>query len=251
MDFQDNPGEGIPIHYEKIIQQDGYVTGVAVVESPGGAGRFEIRVSGQLESIEAYAQQARITRLDLNVLDDEEKQVEANRQRVLAANRQEWLEQLNQLKTKVEAADLTELNDLDSLVKQLKPEGKEAGRMNSEEDLSQDRLIEIIPLDDQDPDQPHQLSIAIHPTVPQGRRDIYKPVVTGTVSASASITVSAGDADLALYRSGKIFDASLSSGNSDAVFGQGGVGQWKLHVIGFTNATYQVFGDWVLRKNNT
>jgi hypothetical protein len=217
---------------------------------PGGAGSFEFHVSGQPESIEAYAQQARILRLDIAPIDDEEMQIEANRQKVLAANRREWLEQIHLLKGDVEAAALTELNNLDSLINQLKPEGKEAARMNSEEDLSQDRLIEIIPLYDPDPDQAHQLSFTIHPDVPKGRRDIYKPVVGGTPSASGSISVSAGDADLALYRGGQIFDTSLSSGKTDAVFGQGGAGQWKLHVIGFTNATYQVFGDWVLRKNN-
>lgn len=250
MDYEGDPKKGVPIHYEEIIVQDGYVTGVARLKSPSGAGDFEIRVSGQRPSIDEYEQQARVIKLDIAPIAAEQQFAEARRQQVLLARRQEWLDNLNQLKAAVESAGLDELKDAGGLYSQLQPAGKDAGHKNSEEDLSRDRLIEITPVGDLGSDQAYHLSFVIDPTVPQGRRDIYKPVVQGSTFASAAISVSAGDADLELYRGGGFRDASRSTGASDSVFGSGGVGGWKLHVIGFTNATYQVFGDWVLRKNN-
>jgi len=244
------PNSTIPINYDEIIEQDGYVTGVMHLSSPNGKGSFEIRVSGQRRNVNDYQKQAGIIKLDVSQIDDPNQSNDLALQKVLDARRQDWLDRLEQMRLFIESANLEQLNDNDLICQQGRLPDKEPMCMNSEEDLSQDRLIEIRPLDDLDPNLTYKLSFTIHPDVPKGKRDIYRPIVQGSTSVSASIHVSSGDADLELYRGGVYRDSSRSAGAFDQVYSVGGVGNWKLHVIGYTNATYELSGDWVLQNNN-
>ena len=170
-------------------------------------------------------------------------------QKVLQDRRQEWLGRLEQVKLNIKSANLDQLMDTEWLCDQFQSPDKDSICKNSEEDLSQDRLIEIRPLD-VDPNLIYLLSFTIHPDVPKGKKDIYRPIVQGSTSASASIRVTSGDADLELYRGGRFRDCSRSAGPFDSVYASGGSGPWRLHVIGYSKATYELSGDWVLQSNN-
>jgi hypothetical protein len=244
------PEVGFPIHYDQIIEQDGYVTGIAHLSSPSGHGSFEIRVSGQRQNVKDYEQQARIIKLDVARIDSAQQVSDLALQKVLQGRRQEWLGRLELVKIFIESANLDQLSDPEWICKQFQLPDKDSDCKSSEEDLSQDRLIEIRPSDVLDPNLTYLLSFTIHPDVPKGKRDIYRPVVQGSTSASAFISVSSGDADLELYRGGQFRDSSRSAGAFDSVYATGGSGNWKLHVIGYSNATYELSGDWVLQQNN-
>jgi hypothetical protein len=241
--------EPVRIDYE-IKPQDGYVTAVAHIASPSGQGEFELRVSGQREPVAGYMQKVQIRKLDIARIDDPQQVARTARQAVLDARRREWLARLEQARKFVQSADLTQLADPDLICHTGQPADKNIACKRSEEDLSQDRLIEIRPLDPVNPDWAYLLSFTIHPDVPQGKRDIYRPVVQGSFSASAVINITTQDADLELYRGGVYQDGSYSTSATDSVYGEGGVGAWKLHVIGYTSATYEISGDWVLLKND-
>ncbi len=240
----------VPIHYDEIIQQDGYVTGIAHVTSPGGTGEFEIRVSGQRQAILDYQEKGVIVKLEVVLIVDAIQTSQMAQQRVLAARRQEWLNRLEQIRTFINTASLADLNDPNVICRSGLAQDKIEECKNPEEDLAQDRLIEIKPLNPINPDGFYLLSFTVHPDLPRGKKDIYRPVVQGSYSASASITNSLGDADLQLYRGGAFRDGSYSAGVTNSVYAEGGTGGWKLHVIGYTDATYEISGDWVLRRNN-
>jgi hypothetical protein len=197
-----------------------------------------------------YEQQAKIIKLDLTPIDNVQQASGQLLQAVLNARRQEWLGRLEHVRGFVESANLDQLKDSELICNQGRLPDKDPVCPCSEEDLSQDRLIEIRPLDSLDPSRAYLLSFQTHPDVRKGRRDIYRPVVQGSTVASAFISVSTGDADLELYRGCAFRDYSRSAGPTDSVYASGGVGNWKLHVVGYTNATYELSGDWVLKSNN-
>ena len=60
-----NPAGASLIPYDQIVKQDGYVTGLKRLPSPGGHGSFDIQVSGQLQSVKDYGEQAQILKLDI------------------------------------------------------------------------------------------------------------------------------------------------------------------------------------------
>jgi hypothetical protein len=243
--YQSN--QPVRIHYDRIIPKDGYVTGVAQVSSPSGMGEFEVLVSGQELSVFSYQEQAQIFKLEMTKIDDPGQIAGATRQAALEARRGEWVARLEQMRIFVENADLEQLSDPEWIDRFDKAVEKPGLYRNLKEDLARDRLIEIRPLEETNPGETHRLSLTIHPEVLQGSRDIYRPVIQGAASASAQIDVFAGDADLELYREGNYRDGSYSTGASDSVYAEGGAGRWKLHVIGYTNATYELSGDWILQ----
>lgn len=56
-------GEPVRIEYYKMIEHEGYLTGIAPYRDPFGRGEFNLHVSGSAAALENYQRHATITEL--------------------------------------------------------------------------------------------------------------------------------------------------------------------------------------------
>lgn len=242
------------ISYDEIVQEEGYVTGIAHFENQDGPGGFRFRVSGQEAAVLMYAEEAVVQKLALHVLDEEQlwEQLAERRASALELRRAYWHDWLEQrceaLHGLVDVADLALLADNREwsvrLCLELLTFRKPLYLEEPAFDPTQDRLIRVEPLDI-GADVKYRLEWLIHPTVKAGKCDIYQPVDAGISEAWARVSSTVGDADLYLYRGGVLKDSSTSSGVLDEVSASGGKGLWRLYVYGYTDAQYTQPADWI------
>ncbi len=242
------------ISYDEIVQEEGYVTGIAYFENQDGPGGFRFRVSGQEAAVLTYAQEAVIHKLALYVLDEDQLRAQLAERHASALEQRraywhDWLKQrCEALHGLIDAADLALLANTREwsvrLCLELLTFNKPIYLEEPPFDPTQDRLIRIEPLDI-GADAKYRLEYLIHPTVKAGKKDIYEPLDASISEAWARITSTGGDADLYLYRGGVLKDSSTSAGADDEVSASGGKGSWRLHVRGYTDAEYTHPGDWI------
>lgn len=234
--------------YDEIIEQDGYFTGIARVESPSGEGRFRIEVSGQLDSIQEFAANAKILILHLEDADvDSFDAIVQERENQIAERRRNELHMLlDAAHERVDEASPAELSDPDFLCNLIlqAPVVFERGEPEFNPELDREILIAIE--DEIVSETPLVVRFKIDPAVAQGHKDIYGPVVDRVKEVQGGITVGSGNPDLRLYRGGKWKDGSATNSGTESVAGKDGAGNWRMHVYGQTDATYEVNGDWLL-----
>lgn len=258
------------IVYREYVQGDGFVTGIADCTDPGGQGKCRLKVSGQRNTIDQYAQNARIAKMQVLPADSKTSELfKQYRQSALDSKRQWWYAQLDKLKGIVQSTnDLERLNDPDWLWRQ-GPGAKDAA-VDRKLDLKQntDCLIEIEPSPPQKGSDSSHLSIFIDPMhIPFRGLHVYKPLIAlgGTTSQVRASThpVGNGNPDLYLWlycledgganpRNKGL--SGMPAGQDDQVSApdnvseclQGGI--WRVHVYGASDADYEINIDWRLER---
>lgn len=254
---------GRPIEYEEVIDKEDYVTGIARFDNPGYPGHFEMRVSGWAEDVERYSREANVMQMEAQPMGaaEIEEEMAGQRQGMLAGRRAELLD-LMEAHCRRMQADLAHANpemmmDAEALRRRMLADFQLLQKLEAGPEIEEgfnpetDRLIEVELVEFGDEYANWRVKLVLDPPfVPEGKKDIYAPVNANVDSTWGQVQAISGDPDLYLYRGGQKRDASVSSGASDAVSGSGGNGAWRLHVRGFTDATYDLFGDWVILVNN-
>ena len=240
--------ESIRIQYTEVIDRpDGSVTGIARLTAPANPDlRFEMHVNGSGPAVRAYSEEAAVLKFEFTPLAESARQAHEDlRARVFDFHRQLWYERLDALRVRIGDADAELLQDPGRVWKQAMERDKRWELEDATFDPKRDRRIEIGPTGSFEKGL-YRLSFAVDPSVPQGASDIYVPFIGDSETVWGEVRALAGDPDLYLYRGGTVRASSTSSGGSDEVYGSGGSGQWSLRVYGYTNATYQLSGDWVV-----
>ena len=222
------------IVYDEIQKHAEYVTGIAQYSDPQGRGNFRIYVSGQIDQVERFAEEAVI--LEMRV-------APAQAEDIAAFQAHQEAECKNRLERFIQDA-----------------EGRESEKStapSSEHDypapnLKRDRLIQFEVLDKLEPKVPYAIAVVLDPiSVAQHSCDIYglwnDPGNINWVSASV-IPVS-GDPDLFLYRGGVLMSQSRGgAGWTDSASAWGGAGTWSIHVYGYAPSnSYDLAESWLWR----
>ncbi|HNP73820.1 MAG TPA: hypothetical protein PLO33_19295 [Kouleothrix sp.] len=245
--------KGIPIEYKEYLKHDGYVTGIAYFSNPQGLGNFRIYVSGPPESVDRFAAEASVIAMQIAPGTDKdyeqlfEQQAEACRRQNERLRRQ--ADAIRKLSDSafMDAVDADERRDLIRAASDPRPQ-HDACKPN----LRRDRLIEIEVLDSLKPRVPYFLSYTIDPSVARGTCDIWSLFDDNVIDTWANLTWTGGDPDLYLYRGFSEMARSVNgAGANESVYGWGGVGAWRLHVYGYSDAssyeiseTYRWYQDW-------
>ncbi|MBI5032670.1 MAG: hypothetical protein HZB51_19275 [Chloroflexi bacterium] len=255
------------IVYREYIQGDGFVTGIAEYADPGGSGKFKLRVSGQRNTVDGYAQNARIVKMQLTPIPPKTSDVFGeHRQSALTSKKQWWYAQLDGLKKIVQNTnDPAKLNDPDWLWRQGPGAKNEA--LDRMINLKQpgDCLIEIEASPLTKPSGSNLMSLYIDPMhIPFRGLHVYKPLVAQGGSTSkvwAQTHPSGGNPDLYLWlycledggANPRFKDSSGHPANVDDQVSatdnvnechQGGI--WRVHVYGASDADYDINIDWRL-----
>lgn len=249
----ESPKSGTPITFHEYIQHDGFVTGVARYQEPtADLGDFQIRVSGQPESVNVFGAEARILSLRIVPI--------TARDGYLEEQHAAWLKR-NLERFKRSQVALLQLLDLDKKADLAAWSVREADLLDlispsGEHDLDfeRHRLVEIQVLSKLNPKQAYRLSLQIDPSVAVGTCDIFRySGDTGEIGEmDASITVQGGNPDLYLYQGGAWRDDSTHGpGQSESVHGDGTSGTWRLHVHGQgAGSTYTLNASWIIKNND-
>ena len=259
-----DPGRIVYHGYE---EKDGFVTGLAAYADPGGLGKFNLRVSGQRETVDGYAQDARIVKMQLTPIPPKTSDVfDEHRQSALASKKQWWYSQLDALKKIVQNTDdPAKLNDPDWLWHQ--GPGAKSDALSRAINLKQpgDCLIEIEASSLTKPSGPNLMSLYIDPMhIPFRGLHVYKPLIAmgGTTSLVWARTHPlGGNPDLYLWlyclddggsnprfkgSSGQPanVDDEVSAADNVNECHHGGI--WRVHVYGASDADYDINIDWRL-----
>jgi len=250
--------EGMPFRYDQIIDRGEYVTGIAIINSTNGTGRFRLEVSGPAEAVLAYAEEARILQLEMKPFDSEAaEQLERVHQEREKNHREQWYAWIEntcqELHASVESSsdhDI-EANLLELIVNlgDMAQRKLGANLESAEIDLTSDRLITLEPIEfEKDGAEYYHLRFVIDPSVAQGQSDYYAPAAgLQADNKSATLFWGGGDPDLYLYRGGNSKARSLKpAGHNEYVGAVNGSGSWSLRVYGYTAAQYTLSTDWIL-----
>lgn len=194
-DEGDSNQQPIQIVYEEIISYRGgdKITGVARVSATQGKGEFEIRVTGNTETVKDYAKQARFLELSLT---SQNKRAQTKRRKLYQLYQQElrnrWFARLKSLNSVVKNASPQQLDALehwwqDSTRQYQTPATSEleviarlAQTLNESTPpaIAADdfRLIEIKPL--HSAEDSYLFRFTVDPEI--FARDVYKPIAPGT-----------------------------------------------------------------------
>lgn len=245
--------KGTPVEYKEYLKHAGYVTGIAYYSNPQGLGNFRIYVSGPPESVDRFAAEASILAMQIAPGTDKdyaeliEQQAEAcKRQNERLRRQAEAIRKLTDATTMAAVKD-DERRDLIRAASDPRPE-HDAGKPN----LQRDRLIEIEVLDKLEPRVPYFLRYTVDPSVARGTCDIWSMFDNNVIDTWANLTWTGGDPDLYLYRGFNEMARSINgSGLNESVYAWGGVGAWRLHVYGYSDASsyeisevYRWYQDW-------
>lgn len=230
--MSDNPRntKGTPIRYREIIEQDGYVTGIAEYIDPEGQGIFKIYVSGQRDAIQQYEADAVI--LDLKIIPTATDQT-VKQDTIRGLERQI-------IRLERQSVALRRLLELEQQPDPIPDETRleletQAGEYLMEHhtdspNLDRDRLIEIEILEGPISEPPYTILFSIDPPVAENTCDIYAYKGSQPSTVYASIAIEGGDPDTYLYRGGN--EKDHAEGGDTDVYGSGGAGTWRLHIFG-------------------
>jgi hypothetical protein len=236
-----------------VIEDDGMAVGTAEYTNPEGHGKFQIRVSGPVETVKSYPDEVSSIKLALLPSAAEFQALLRDQSRAAAEfRRNNWpaeLAELQQYLTPEEYSYLTTLKPTDAPAYLLTLGDKIPGRAP---DRKQDRYIEITVVE-RPPNRRSAFAtyiMEIDPTVPFHRYDVYVPSIGRPNTVTGSTDTTAGNTDLYLYRGIVRKDSSTSTGRIDTVSGSGGRGSWELRVWGVAASTYTVRGAWRLSRDD-